>query len=142
MRKEIGILSLCFAASSLLAAPSPSKTPPTAPASPPSQSVQPQAKQPQTKQPQNGSPQTMQKGCASLSVEEQAFASTLSAANKGLFCNQFNTAQRAAAMNAQGLKDAAGNPVSADDAVIQVAKDNNMAPHKAPGSSGGCPSRK
>ena len=119
MEKQIGIFSLCLATSGLLAAVPPS---PLSPPSPPAQ--------------------TTQKGCAALSVEEQAFASTLSAANKGMFCAQFNMEQRAAAMNAQGLKDETGNPVSGDNAVLQVAKDNNIMPAKTPGSSGGCSPRK
>lgn len=73
---------------------------------------------------------------ASLSSDEQAFASKLNDKNKKAFCGQFSSDQRRAAMMASckgpancGADKATGKKkiMSPDDAVGKVMNDNNMS---------------
>jgi hypothetical protein len=77
--------------------------------------------------------------CSNLTHEEQSFASQLSDSLKKLFCEYFNTDQRAAAMQLRNASD--GTPIQPDDAVLQVAREQGIAPQPIPQSGGasGCP---
>ena len=75
-----------------------------------------------------------------LSPEEQKFANQLTNSdNIAMFCNQFTPEQRHQAMQLKGQRDEAGNILTADRAVQQVAG-NTLPPNKSPRrSGGGCP---
>ncbi len=81
--------------------------------------------------------QTNPMDCSNMGQDMQQFAAQLSAANKRMFCGQFSDAQRSAAMQYNGKQDAAGNTMTANQAVQKVATDNNMMPTQK--SPTGCP---
>jgi uncharacterized protein with von Willebrand factor type A (vWA) domain len=67
--------------------------------------------------------------CSKMSADEQAFAKKLSSSNRDMFCGKFSSSQRKAAMK-EACHDAAKcegrEPMSEDDAVEKVMKQNNM----------------
>jgi hypothetical protein len=75
-----------------------------------------------------------------LSPEEQKFANQLTDSNNiSMFCTQFTPEQRKQAMQLKGQQDEAGNILTADLAVQQVAG-NTLPPSKRSRRSwGGCP---
>lgn len=75
-----------------------------------------------------------------LSPEEQKFANLLTDSNNiSMFCTQFTPEQREQAMKLKGQSDEAGNILTADRAVQQVAG-NTLPPSKSSRRSwGGCP---
>lgn len=79
--------------------------------------------------------------CDSLTVNEQDFANRLSAANQGMFCRQFNAEQRRNAMSMASTPDMNGNMMAPDQAVDQVARNNNLSPLPAQSQAKakGCP---
>ncbi len=77
--------------------------------------------------------------CTALPSEMQDFASQLSDANRSVFCNQFNSAQRSAAIQLANQPDSMGNLMSADLAVRKVAEQNNITVPSSSEGSGGCP---
>ena len=84
--------------------------------------------------------------CSSLSMNEQQFAAQLGMMARTAFCTKFNQNQRATAMQMSGTVMPSGYTMTPDEAVIKVARDNNLMPtmqqqggSNAPGTSGGCP---
>lgn len=76
--------------------------------------------------------------CTALSSDMQEFAAQLSDSNRKVFCNSFNDVQRSTAIQLSSQPDSAGNMMSADQAVMKVARDNNITiPSASQGS--GCP---
>jgi hypothetical protein len=94
--------------------------------------------------PASQSGQTMQSqqgqaaDCSQMSVDEQNFAAQLTDMNnKMMFCSQFTAQQRQMAMQMMGQTDAAGNMITADQAVMQVM--GMGASTTQTRSGGGCP---
>lgn len=75
--------------------------------------------------------------CSTMGPDVQQFAAQLTAANRKMFCGQFNDSQRAAAMQYTGQPDSSGNIMTSDQAVQKVAMDNGMKPSQK--SPTGCP---
>ncbi len=71
--------------------------------------------------------------CEGLSPEEQQFASGLSNSLKMMFCKYLNEDQRKAAMQLDR------NSYTPDEAVQEIARQNNLAPPPAQPSERGCP---
>lgn len=95
---------------------------------------------------QNNQPNMAPKGkadCSQLSPDEQDFATQLSAPHRMVFCNKFDSEMRASAMEAAGQMGTSGMLVTNDQAVEQVARDNNMMMPMAPAKrqSSGCPAK-
>lgn len=94
---------------------------------------------------QNNSQQNMmgKADCSQLSPDEQDFATQLSAPHRMMFCNKFDAGMRGAAMEASGQMGTNGMLVTNDQAVEQVAKDNNMMMPMAPAKrqTSGCPAK-
>lgn len=81
--------------------------------------------------------------CSQLNPDEQEFATQLSTTQRMMFCNKFTPEMRASAMEASGQMGTNGMLITNDQAVEQVAKDNNMmmpmSPTKRQGSA--CPAK-
>ncbi len=91
---------------------------------------------------QMNSNDTMSSGCAALPADQQSFSMQLNSSNKNMFCNSFNTDQRKSAMQMTSSSNMNGTKMSADQAVEQVARNNNIMPSTpSPRSSSGCPVR-
>lgn len=71
--------------------------------------------------------------CEGLTPEEQQFASGLSNSLKMMFCKYLNEDQRKAAMRLDK------NSYTPDEAVQEIARQNNLAPPPAQPSERGCP---
>lgn len=93
-------------------------------------------------------PQTMQQSkqqpnCSQLNAAEQKFAAQImDMNNKRMFCAQFTAQQRQQSMQLMGQPDSSGNPMNADQAVMQVMNAGSMSNPSAqqkPRTSGGCP---
>jgi hypothetical protein len=70
---------------------------------------------------------SMSSDCSSLTMKEQQFANKLSNSNRMMFCNQFDSSQRADAMDMANETDTWGaKMMTPDQAVMQVAQDNGM----------------
>ncbi len=74
--------------------------------------------------------------CSNLSADEQQFAFGLTDQNKKIFCGQFTSVQRAAAMQLTSQPSPTGALLSPDDAVAKVAEVNASGGAKP---AGGCP---
>jgi hypothetical protein len=75
--------------------------------------------------------------CSQLPADQQNFSMQLmKPANKTMFCNKFTPDQRKSAMQMMSTPGANGTPMTADQAVEQVAKKNNiMMPAPSAGQS-------
>ena len=78
--------------------------------------------------------------CTNLPTDQQTFAMQLTPNNKNMFCNSFNMDQRKAAMQMTTAMNPSGAKMTPDQAVEQVARNNNLTPTN-PRSTGGCPVR-
>jgi len=81
--------------------------------------------------------------CNALPTDQQNFAMQLNSSNKNMFCNSFNKDQRKSAIQMMSKSNSTGTKMSADQAVEQVAKNNNIMPSNPSNqrSPGGCPTR-
>lgn len=77
--------------------------------------------------------------CSNLNPQEMEFANHLNSANRGLFCNRMNPAQRSRTMQMTTQPDSYGNTLSPDQAVEQVARENQLMIQRRGG--GACPAR-
>lgn len=121
------LLSLTLSAFATQPMPPPSSPKPMTPTPSPT----PQAPSPDLTQP----PQVTT--CDELSLEEQQFAAQLSVSNKALFCSIFDEEQRQEAMDLVKGTAAANPPLSADNAVSQVAQQYGLSPTSPAGTCGG-----
>lgn len=100
------------------------------------------SKQTAPSQQQQPKPQTQMPDCSQLTPDEQIFATQLSPAQKKMFCTKFDTTMRSNAMEMSGQMGDNGVLMTNDQAVEQVARDNNMAmPMVPPRKGGSCPSK-
>jgi|GEM_PF-1560446 len=78
--------------------------------------------------------------CTTLTKEEQLFANKLTRMNRLMFCNKFSRGQRQTAMDLAKQKDNTGaRMMTEDQAVMRVAKDNNMmTPSSSNKTRSGC----
>lgn len=96
----------------------------------------------QTTPGQQSKPMTPKLDCSQLTPDEQDFATQLSPAQKMMFCNKFDTDMRSKAIDMSGQMGDNGVLMTNDQAVEQVARDNNMPMPMAPPRKGGsCPSK-
>ncbi len=80
--------------------------------------------------------------CSGLTPDEQDFATELSPQQKMMFCNKFDTTMRSKAIEMSGQMGDNGVLMTNDQAVEQVARDNNMPmPMTPPRKGGSCPSK-
>jgi hypothetical protein len=80
------------------------------------------------------------KDCSMMGPDIAQFSVQLSQANQKMFCGQFNSAQRATAMQLASQQDAMGKSMmSPDQAVQKVAMDNNITPNTSQKTPTGCP---
>jgi hypothetical protein len=68
--------------------------------------------------------------CSTLNPDEQQFAYGLTDDNRALFCTKFTSTQRAAAMQMTSQPSPTGALISPDEAVLIVAKANQIVPGK------------
>lgn len=68
--------------------------------------------------------------CSPLNPDEQQFAYGLTDDNRALFCTKFTSTQRAAAMQMTSQPSPTGALISPDEAVLIVAKANQIVPGK------------
>ncbi len=82
--------------------------------------------------------------CSQLTPDEQDFANQLNPSNKMVFCSKFNADMRTSAIEMSGQMGPDGTLITNDQAVEQVAKDNNMGMPMAPPAArqgGSCPAK-
>lgn len=92
----------------------------------------------------NGQSMSPNANCAQLTPDEQDFANQLNPTNKTMFCTKFSADMRASAIEMSGQMGPDGMLVTNDQAVEQVARDNNiMMPMTAPPmrQGGSCPAK-
>ncbi len=89
-----------------------------------------------------------QANCTTLPADQQNFSMQLNAGNKTMFCSTFTMDQRRQAMSMMGKTGLNGVKMNADQAVEQVARNNNMMPGATPSqqpapqkNASGCPVR-